>query len=50
MAKGGKGDKVLHPTNQNRSGGSAKQVSSGIIKGPVAMPDNLQPFNRKKGK
>lgn len=41
--------RVSNPTQSSRSGG-IKQVKSGIVEGPTATSENLQPFNRKKDK
>ena len=41
-------DKVMHPTQPSRAGGTAKQVKSGIIEGPTASSENLNPYSREK--
>ena len=41
------GDKVMHPTNQQRSAGAGvKQVKSSIIEGPTGTAQNAVPYNR----
>jgi hypothetical protein len=43
--------RVSNPTQQSRTGGTAKQAKSSIVEGPTASSGNLQPFNRgEKGK
>jgi len=38
--------RVSNPTQVSRTGGTAKQINSSIIKGPTASSENLQPYNR----
>ena len=44
----GNKDKVMHPTQPSRAGGTVKQVKSNIIEGPTASGENLNPYNRGK--